>query len=151
MLKKLIFIGYVVTLCLILFACKKNSSTDLAASENQNNESVDLDLTKMNYNMLSSITFDVLIAPKKYADKRVKTSGTFHTAFYEGQRYYSVLNWDATGCCPAGFDFIPMDSMTYPDDFPENDAKITVTGTLKYANESKDSLIFQAENIIQIE
>ena len=67
------------------------------------------------YNRIFAITFDVLIKPEKYVNKRMKVSGTFHTSFHDGHRYFSVLNWDASGCCPVGFDFIPLSALNFPE------------------------------------
>lgn len=119
--------------------------------EKQCSAAIDLNLSSMNYTMLSSIVFDVMVAPEKYANKRIKVSGNYYTFVYEEHRYFSVLNWDATGCCPAGFDFIPKPEMNFPEDFPKDDEKIIVTGTLKYADEARDSLLFYAEEIKSVE
>ena len=107
---------------------------------------IDFDLSNMNYNMISSITFEMLIEPEKYADKTVKISGQFYTEVEEAIRYYSVIIWDATLCCPAGMDFIPPDTMTFPDDFPPEETTITVTGTL-HENTEDGNLLFYANKV----
>ena len=107
---------------------------------------IDLDLSSMNYNMISSITFEMLIEPQKYVDKSVKISGECHTEMYEGTRYYSVIVWDATQCCPAGLDFIPPEAFQFPDDFPQDGEKITVTGKMLEDTESGE-LLYVASSI----
>ena len=105
-------------------------------------EKIDLDFTKMNYNMASSIMFEMLIEPEKYIDKTVKISGQLETSIYEGNRYFSVINWDLTGCCPSGLNFIPPASMIYPDNFPESSSLITVIGTMKEAFNGKSNELY---------
>ena len=96
----------------------------------------------MNYNMASSIMFEMLVEPEKYIEKTVKIDGQFETSVYEGNRYFSVVNWDLTGCCPSGLNFIPPDSMKYPADFPESSSLITVTGIMKEAFNGEDNQLY---------
>lgn len=103
---------------------------------------IDLDFTKMNYNMASSVIFEMLIEPEKYLNKTVKIDGQFETSVYEGNRYFAVINWDLTGCCPSGLNFIPPDSMIYPYDFPEAGAFVTVTGAMKEAFNGKSNELY---------
>lgn len=51
-------------------------------------------------------------------------------------------NWDLTGCCPSGLNFIPPDSMIYPYDFPEAGAFVTVTGTMEKAFNGKSNELY---------
>lgn len=109
---------------------------------------IDLDFTKMNYNMASSVMFEMMIEPGKCLDKTVKIDGQFETSAYNGNRYFAVINWDLTGCCPTGLNFIPPDSMTYPFNFLENSSNITVTGIMKEAfNGESNQLYFFATSI----
>lgn len=126
----------------------ENNETVEIAKKDSN--AIDLDLSRMNYNMMSSIVFDIMVVPENYVDKRIKTAGNFYTDEYEGKRYFSVLIWDNTGCCPAGLDFIPPEGMKYPENFPEADERISVTGVLKYLKEDgQTELVFQAEEIVR--
>ena len=139
--------------CFLAFSCSKNKETDAVTQEKNDTviqeesiPKIDYDLTGMNYNMLSAITFEMLIEPEKYADKTVKISGQFYTEVENDIRYYSVIIWDATLCCPAGMDFIPPSTMTFPDDFPAEENQITVTGILK-ENAQDGNLLFYAEKV----
>lgn len=117
-------------------------------SEKKNSSGVDFDLSAMNYNMVSSITFDMLITPEKYIGKSIKCKGNFHSSVYEGKRYFSVITWDPTGCCPAGLDFEPPENMSFPEDFPEIDNDITVYGKMQLVQTDEGPyLVFQAERI----
>lgn len=113
-------------------------------------EKIDLDFTKMNYNMASSIMFEMMVEPEKYIDKNVKINGQFHTSVHEGTRYFAVINWDLTGCCPTGLNFIPPDNMVFPYFFPEGGSIITVTGTMKLASDGEnEQLCFFAASITE--
>lgn len=152
-MKKILLCGFCLVLAVCIISCKKNDSekNESKMEIQQSNDAIDLDLSAMNYNMLSSISFDVLITPEKYVNKRIKVTGNFHSSFHDGHRYFSVLNWDATGCCLVGFDFIPLAALNFPEDFPKADEEIIVIGTFKYADEAEDSLLFYAEEIKVVE
>ena len=154
-MKKLVVFFISILMLLNLISCSKSKASEPAESissdealitEAEAAPKIDLDLTNMNYNMISSITFEMLIEPEKYVEKTVKIKGKFYTEIYEEQRYYSVIIWDATQCCPAGMDFIPPDNMKYPDSFPSQEEIITVTGRLKEAS-ADGNLLFYADKV----
>ncbi len=150
-MKKIILLVAAAFLLVLVISCKKAKENveNQAVLQNSASKKVDLDLTKANYNIVSSIAVDIMFDPEKYAGKKMKISGLYYSSVYEDQRFYSVLIWDATGCCPTGFDFIPPATMTYPDDFPANDEKITVTGLLDFIKkDGQDCLVFKAEEIL---
>lgn len=93
---------------------------------------VDLDLSKLNYNLAYAQIFEIMINVDKYLGKTVKIKGNFYSSFDEELlvRHYSVLIWDATACCQTGLQFILRGDHEYPADFPEEMSEIEVTGTL---------------------
>ncbi len=142
-MKKIVLISLVLLVADIFVSCKKSGKVQSIQDKEEPvnavetssaliNDKIDYDWSKMNYNMLSSLFFDVQVNPEKYNGKRFKVSGNFHTSVYEENRYFSVLVWDATGCCPTGLDFVPPSDMNFPEDFPAMDEEITVTCTLNY-------------------
>lgn len=150
-MKKAILLMAAAFLAVLAFSCKKpnENGKNPAVPQSSASKKVDLDLSKANYNIVSSIAVDIMFDPEKYAGKKMKITGIYYSSVYEDQRFYSVLLWDATGCCPTGFDFIPPATMTYPDDFPANDEIITVTGLLDFIKkDGQDSLVFKAEEIL---
>ena len=67
----------------------------------------------------------------------------FYNPSYIKNDFTSVdQNWDLTGCCPSGLNFIPPDSMIYPYDFPEAGAFVTVTGTMEKAFNGKSNELY---------
>jgi len=93
-------------------------------------ESVDIDLTVLSSSMIYSEVFAMVYAPEEYLGKTVKMEGIF-SCFHDettGKTYYACIVQDATQCCAQGIEFIPDESFTYPDDFPEVGSNICVTG-----------------------
>ena len=164
-MKKLVQVLFVISL-IFFSACSKSKNTEEISADQTQPQSqpqsqlqeqtqpqtptqktkVDYDLSNMNYNMLSSVTFDMLIDPDKYKDKTVKMAGQFYSEIYEEQRYYTIIVWDATQCCPAGMDFIPPENMIFPESFPEEESQITVTGILR-ENPDDGNLLFYANTV----
>ncbi len=94
---------------------------------------IDLDLTKMSATMIYSTIFDMLVMPEDYIDKNLKVKGWFatYTDPNTGILYYAVVVPDATACCQQGLEFVWPGQHTYPTDFPDTGADITITGTYK--------------------
>lgn len=164
-MKKIVYALFIIFSFTIL-SCKKNNTelqskifetpipTAIVKSETntkkENSSSkIDFDFSKMNYNMISSITFEMLIAPENYENKTVKITGDFYSDEHEGHEYYFVMIWDPTGCCPAGISFIPTDSTKEKLSTLKQDEKVTVTGTMKLMQleENTEDLILVAEKI----
>lgn len=93
---------------------------------------IDLDLSKLNYNLAYAQIFEIMINIDKYLGKTVKIKGNFYSSFDEDLlvRHYSVLIWDATACCQTGLQFILRGEHEYPADYPEEMCEIEITGTL---------------------
>ena len=94
---------------------------------------VNLDLTKMSATMIYSTIFNMLIMPEDYINKTIKVTGWFETATnpQTGEIYYAVVVPDATACCQEGLEFVWPGEHSYPADFPEVGANITITGLYK--------------------
>ena len=113
---------------------EKESVAAPAASESvQSADGIDVDLTKLSSTMVYSEVYNMLYTPDDYIGKTVKMKGAF--AYYEDpetkERYFACIIADAMACCSQGLDFIPTGEYTYPDDYPELNAEITVTGTFE--------------------
>ncbi len=113
---------------------EKESVSAPAASESvQSADGIDVDLTKLSSTMVYSEVYNMLYTPDDYIGKMVKMKGAF--AYYEDpetkEQYFACIIADAMACCSQGLDFIPTDEYTYPDDYPELNAEITVTGAFE--------------------
>ena len=142
--------GLLATIPNALFSCKAKDKTNTAglqaaaAAKNTMVESVettathdpskiDLDLTKMSATMIYSTMFDMLVMPEDYIEKNIKVKGWFETYTdpQSGELYYAVVVPDATACCQQGLEFVWLGEHSYPEDFPDTGADITVTGVYK--------------------
>ena len=135
-------------ICLALLACKAKDKTDNAglqaaaaakassqqvASPDSTPGKIDLDLTKMSATMIYSTMFDMLVMPEDYIEKNIKVKGWFETYTdpYTAELYYAVVVPDATACCQQGIEFVWPGEHSYPADFPDTGADITITGRYK--------------------
>ena len=94
-------------------------------------ETVDIDLTKMSSTMVYSQVGNMMNNPKAYIGKNVKMSGSF--AVYQdegtGSLYFACVIKDATACCSQGIEFVLADERAYPEEYPKRGADICVIGT----------------------
>ncbi len=95
---------------------------------------IDIDLTQMSSTMVFSQVYNITMTPEDYQGKVIKMKGQFLSDLdtETNTRYYACLILDATACCAEGLGFVPKDGYLYPEDFPEPDGEITVTGTFDY-------------------
>lgn len=115
-------------------------STETTAESTDNvfefpqSRNVDIDLTQMSSTMVFSEVYNMMMTPEDYQGKVIKMKGQFLTDIDTeyNQRYYACLILDATACCAQGLGFVPRHGYIYPEDFPEPDGEITVTGTFDY-------------------
>lgn len=98
-------------------------------SIDKSNGDIDIDLTKLDSNIVYAQVFDMVNYPEKYIGKTVKANGTFAYTQDKGNDYFAVFIKDATACCAQGMEFVLKGEHTYPDDYPEIDTEITVIGT----------------------
>lgn len=104
---------------------------------------VDVDLTTLSPTMVYAEVYNMLASPDDYVGKVVKLSGTYYSINSDetGKTYFYVLIKDATACCEQGMEFI-WDNGThvYPDEYPEEQSEVTITGVFNYYTE--DGLTF---------
>ncbi len=93
--------------------------------------SVDVDLSALSSTMIYAQVNDMIMEPGNYMGQTVKMNGTF--AVYQdestGNNYYACIIKDATACCAQGIEFELEGEPSYPADYPEEGAEITVVGT----------------------
>ena len=90
----------------------------------------EVDLTKLNSNMVYSEVAAMVNTPEKYMGKTVKMNGTFdvYTDINTGTYYYSCIIKDATACCSSGIEFAWKGEHKFPDDYPPVGTPLTVGG-----------------------
>ena len=117
-----------------VFITEPIQETTEKVSEIPQSQSIDIDLTQMSSTMVFSEVYNMMMTPDDYQGKVIKMKGQFLTDIdtANNKRYYACLILDATACCAQGLGFVPKDGYLYPEDFPEPDGEITVTGTFDY-------------------
>ena len=99
-------------------------------------DGVDVDLTVLSSTMVYSEVYNMLYYDQEsYYGKTVKADGIFaiYQMVVDGVTQpdpvaYACIIADATACCAQGMEFVLEGDFTYPDDYPELGAEITVIG-----------------------
>lgn len=107
------------------------------------NGDYDVDLTGLSSTMVYAQVSDMMTNPDSYKGKSVRAKGTF--SYFKddatGKEYFAVLVQDATACCAQGIEFVLKGDYKYPDDYPEQDTEITVSGKFDCYTEGEYSYI----------
>ena len=117
---------------------KSSESAPTTSKPAQSADGIDVDLTKLSSTMVYSEVYNMMVSPDNYTGKTVKMNGAF--AYYEDPetkaQYFACIIADATACCSQGLEFILTGEHTYPNDYPELNSEITVTGTFETYEEN---------------
>ena len=105
---------------------------------------VDVDLTVLSSTMVYSEVYNMLYNdPAHYLGKTVKARGEFsiYQLVTDGVLQldpvsYACIISDAAACCAEGMEFVLKGDLTYPDDYPELGAEITVIGEFQSYEEN---------------
>ena len=105
---------------------------------------VDVDLTILSSTMVYSEVYNMLYNdPAHYLGKTVKARGEFsiYQLVTDGVLQpdpvsYACIISDAAACCAEGMEFVLEGDYTYPDDYPELGAEITVIGEFQSYEEN---------------
>ena len=144
-MKNVRFIAVTAAAALLLTGCgSASSSSDTneyysvtsAASSDTGSDDIDIDLTKLDSNMIYAQVYDMVYNGDNYLGKKVKVKGPF-SYFKEddGREFFAVLVSDATACCSQGIEFVLTGEHKYPADYPAIGQTITVTGEFSYYKE----------------
>ena len=107
-------------------------------------DGVEVDLTVLSSTMVYSEVYNMLYNdPAHYLGKTVKARGTFsiYQLVADGVLQpdpvsYACIISDAAACCAEGTEFVLEGDYTYPDDYPELGAEITVIGEFQSYEEN---------------
>ena len=107
-------------------------------------DGVDVDLTVLSSTMVYSEVYNMLYNdPAHYLGKTVKARGEFsiYQLVTDGVLQpdpvsYACIISDAAACCAEGMEFVLEGDYTYPDDYPELGAEITVIGEFQSYEEN---------------
>ena len=115
-----------------------------------NYNAVDVDLSSYSDTMAYTEALYIADHLEDYRGKSMKIKGFFKA--YESNRvgyyFYACEVMDNTACCSIYFEFVPRDTLEYPQDFPEEDAVITVAGFFDPYAEEHDGKTYIYCNLI---
>ena len=116
------FLAAICAAALLISGCSEEKNP---APEKTLSKVVDVDLTKLNANMLYSAVFDIVENPAEYRGKTIKIRGTYFALHdpAKNEYHHSCVIWDATACCMQGIEFELADK-----NYPPNESEITLIG-----------------------
>ena len=109
-------------------------------------DGVEVDLTVLSSTMVYSEVYNMLyFYPEDYYGKTVKMTGQFNVYQWVDESgvvadmpvAYACIISDAAACCAEGMEFVLEGDYTYPDDYPELGAEITVIGEFQSYEENE--------------
>ena len=159
MMKRLLCLLLAVCMTLSLCACGKGAERDTergaSASEPQPSPAIteppqasadgaEVDLTVLSSTMVYAEVYNMLYNdPESYLGKTVRARGEFSIyqlvvdgVLQPAPAAYACIIADATACCAEGMEFVSEGDLTYPDDYPELGAEITVVGEFQAYEEN---------------
>jgi len=119
------YLYIIIILCLLLI-----SAAGCASKETVEPKSVDVDLTALSSTMVYAEVSNIVGNANDYIGKTIKMHGRYYASFFEKTElyYHFVIIEDATACCAQGLEFIWSGDHIYPDDYPDDNTNIEVTG-----------------------
>src|SRR5574344_519411 len=156
----------VLNFSVMILSCSKNRKSDSfndetyvferpklsSTTESEKQKKIDFDLTKMSATMIYAEIFNMMIDPDTYNNKIIKVKGFFQVFHddYSNEDFYTIIIPDATACCQQGIEFIWEGEHTFPDDYPEQESEITITG--KYISlETADGVSYSYMSVFNLE
>ena len=123
---------------------KEQKTSEEPEQPQASSNGVDVDLTVLSSTMVYSEVYNMLYNdPAHYLGKTVKARGTFsiYQLVTDGVLQpdpvsYACIISDAAACCAEGMEFVLEGDYTYPDDYPELGAEITVIGEFQSYEEN---------------
>lgn len=115
------------------------------------NGEYDVDLTTLDSNMVYAQVYDLVYGEKDYTGQMIRAKGVFDYYFdpQTNQEYFAILISDATACCAQGIEFVMAGEHTYPDDYPELGAEITVHGVFNTYEDAYGSYVQLKDAVIE--
>ena len=143
-MKKLLCVLLIALTLIPLAACGHEDTAQKPAAEDaEDTAALDIDLTALSGIMVYSEVNSMISFPDNYIGKTVKMQGQFAIGYVyntdgtpdESTARFACVIADATACCSQGLEFILTGEHTYPDEYPELGAEITVVGTFEWYEE----------------
>ena len=98
----------------------------------------------MSSELVYATVYQMMVTPEEYEGKMFRIDGNFYATYYEATKkyYFYCVIQDETACCAQGIEFVWGDGThIYPEEYPEDNAKIVVEGIFEtYREEGDDNL-----------
>jgi len=109
-----------------------------ASSQNENSESMDLDLTGLSGTALYAQVTNMANDPQSYLGQSVRMQGLYFPSYFDNTQtwHHYVIVADGPGCCRQGLEFVWDGDHSYPDDYPAEQATIEIEGV--YTSRTED-------------
>ena len=94
-------------------------------------DGVDVNLSRLSMTMMQAEFLRILNDSDSFLGKTIRVTGTYDSIIYSRDNvshYVIVIPGDE--CCQMGFEFRRAGDYVFPDDYPEQNATIELTGTL---------------------
>lgn len=145
---------------LLLCGCAKGQSSSRetvvlspSAAQSQSEDDIDVDLVGVNSNMIYAQVYEMMTRPEDYLGKTVRIEGEFKVYANEelNKSNYVVLIADALACCQQGMEFIWKGEHKFPDDYPEPNSTVQVTGTYQSYEENGGTYYYlETDGILEV-
>jgi len=138
MKKKLIVLCILLLTGIFAISC----SNDTVDSD----DGIDVDLSVLSTTMAQAEYENIISNSEKYIGKIIRATGTYYSFSNEstGDYYHFVIIIQGDSCCQMGFEFKLDGDYSAPNDYPEENKIIEVTGTLKMADDRGFPYLFLA-------
>jgi len=119
----------------VLLGC--NNSTDSLQNDSNQEVKVDVDLSVMSITVASAEFQRITTNLTDYMGKTIRMSGLYQSFYSDetGQRYHYIVLEGADACCAQGLMFRWDGDHKYPDDYPDEQARIEIVGVFGSFNE----------------
>ena len=119
----------ILVICILLLVCifVVNCSKDV-----ENEEGIDVDLSKLSATMAQAEYENIVNNSGRYIGKTIRATGTYFTTYNStGDDFNYIIIVQGDECCQLGFEFKRNEEHIAPDDYPEPNTAIEVTGILR--------------------
>ena len=131
-------LSVLMTLCLIvcmLTGCTASTADGNASAPTEPPDPffVDLDLSGMSGTVVYAQVYNLMCEYESWLGRIIRISG-YYSVYEDTERgvvYHACVIPDATACCAQGIEFVWAGEHPWPDGYPEQDARIMVTGRLE--------------------
>lgn len=104
---------------------------------------IEVDIARLNDTMAYAQMYTIVNNPQEYVGKTAKLKGSYvpiQDPTREGLYYHFLVVSDITACCEIGVEFF-LDGYRYPEDYPQEYAKVELEGVFEMCTVSGQEYI----------